>query len=179
MATRFYFNIENFGQVGAALEDPGPAGESVRRELGSRLTEAMAPEFRTIGSQLGYRYEDSPIIVPDGTAPPPDESHAYEPSARPGSRAPHVWLADGRSTIDLFGRGFALLRFPGAPDASSIAKAAAARRVPLEVIDLGEPAVAELYQRRMVLVRPDGHVAWRSDTLPADSGALLDRVRGA
>ena len=38
---------------------------------------------------------------------------------------------------------------------------------------------AELYQRRYVLVRPDGHVAWRADALPPDPGELIDRVRGA
>jgi len=51
--------------------------------------------------------------------------------------------------------------------------------VPLEVIDLPDPAVAALYERRLVLVRPDGHVAWRGDALPADTLALIDRIRGA
>jgi hypothetical protein len=44
---------------------------------------------------------------------------------------------------------------------------------------VGNPAIAMLYQRRLVLVRPDGHVAWRADTPPADPSALVDRVRGA
>jgi hypothetical protein len=43
----------------------------------------------------------------------------------------------------------------------------------------GDPALGRLYERRLVLVRPDGHVAWRSDTLPADAGQLIDTVRGA
>ena len=59
--------------------------------------------FRTIGLQLGYRYEDSPIIVPDGTPAPPDDPENFVASARPGSRAPHVALADGSSTLDLYG----------------------------------------------------------------------------
>ncbi len=63
------------------------------------------------GLQLGYRYESSPICVDDGTPPPPDDPENYVPSARPGGRAPHFWLGDGRSTLDLFGRGFVLLQF--------------------------------------------------------------------
>jgi hypothetical protein len=44
---------------------------------------------------------------------------------------------------------------------------------------LTEPEVLALYARRLVLVRPDGHVAWRSNDLPADALAIVDRVRGA
>jgi len=51
--------------------------------------------------------------------------------------------------------------------------------VPLDVVALDQPAIAALYQRKLVLVRPDGHVAWRGDAPPADALALIDRVRGA
>jgi hypothetical protein len=50
--------------------------------------------------------------------------------------------------------------------------------VPLTSIAISEPAVVAVYERRLVLVRPDGHVAWRADTEPADAGALIDVVRG-
>jgi aromatic ring hydroxylase-like protein len=139
----------------------------------------VGPEFRTIGSQIGYRYEDSPICVSDGTGPPPDAADTYVPSARPGARAPHVWLGDGRSILDLFGHGFALLRFAGAPSASGLETAAATQGVPMMTAALDEPQAAQLYQARLVLVRPDGHVAWRSDALPQDPDELIDRVRGA
>ena len=72
--------------------------------------------FRTAGLQLGYRYEASPICIADGTRRRPMIPKIFMPSARPGSRAPHAWLADGRSTLDLFGRGFVLLRFGEADD---------------------------------------------------------------
>jgi hypothetical protein len=102
------------------------------------------------------------------------------PSARPGSRAPHAWLRDGRSILDLFGRGFTLLQFGGDPSqATTLARAAARHHVPFETVVLNEPDAAALYERRYVLVRPDGHVAWRSDTMPSDAVALIDRVRGA
>jgi hypothetical protein len=51
--------------------------------------------------------------------------------------------------------------------------------VPLEVVELNEPEAKRVYERAFVLVRPDGHVAWRGDTMPVDAAAIIDRVRGA
>ena len=48
-----------------------------------------------------------------------------------------------------------------------------------DVVTLDEPKVLEAYQRRLVLVRPDGHVAWRDDVEPHDARAVVDCVRGA
>jgi hypothetical protein len=127
---------------------------------------------------LGYRYDDSPIVVPDGTPPVEHGPQRYVQSARPGGRAPHGWVAPGRSTLDLFGAGFVLLRFGGARAGDRLIAAARSRGVPLAVNDIADPALARLYERRLVLVRPDGHVAWRADREPDDAGALLDRVRG-
>jgi hypothetical protein len=104
----------------------------------------------------------------------------YTPSARPGSRAPHAWLKDCRSTLDLFGNGFTLLRFGSrSPDISDLVHAARASGLPLTVCDIDETSVAILYQRKLVLVRPDGHVAWRSDSPPENALSVIDRVRGA
>jgi hypothetical protein len=140
----------------------------------------MSHEWFMNGYHLGYRYDDSPIVVDDGTQVPPMEGRTYTQTARPGARAPHVWLKDGRSTLDLYGRGFVLLRLSGdAPACDRLVKAAAAAGMPLEVVALAEPTVLRTYERRLVLVRPDGHVAWRADVEPADCAALIDRVRGA
>jgi hypothetical protein len=132
-------------------------------------------------THLGYRYDGSPLVVADGPPPPePEDARDYRPSSHPGGRAPHAWLADGRSTLDLFGRGFTLLRFGAdAPDSRALSEAAARRGVPLDIVAIAEPEIGALYQRRLVLVRPDGHVAWRGDALPDDALALIDRVRGA
>ena len=158
----------------------GAAGDAARAEYGRWFTETMRHEWFTIGFHLGYRYDGSPTISPDGTAPPPLPTSTYVQTARPGARAPHAWLPDGRSTLDLFGRGFTLLRL--GPDASSggtIRSAAAVAGMPLDVVHLDLAEVTELYQRRLVLVRPDGHVAWRADAPPADARALIEIVRGA
>ena len=89
-------------------------------------------------------------------------------------------LPDGRSTLDLFGRGFTLLRLT--PDASSgegLMQAAADAGVPIRVARLDAPEVLAAYQRALVLVRPDGHVAWRDDAEPRQPRAVIDAVRGA
>jgi hypothetical protein len=71
-----------------------------------------------------------------------------------------------------------LLRF-GEAEVSGVTNASRARGVPLTIIDDGTPEIARLYEQRLVLVRPDGHVAWRGDTIPDNALALIDRVRGA
>jgi 2-polyprenyl-6-methoxyphenol hydroxylase-like FAD-dependent oxidoreductase len=160
--------------------EPGPDGDRARAEFGRRYTEIMRHEWFTLGVHLGYRYEGSPIVVPDGTQEPPDDYANYVQTSRPGHRAPHVWLGPGRSTLDLFGRRFVLLRIGAAPpDCEGLRQAAASRGVPLAIDDIDDAAVAEQYERRLVLVRPDGHVAWRGDAPPADPVAIIDRVRGA
>ncbi|MBV8838815.1 MAG: hypothetical protein JO000_19965, partial [Alphaproteobacteria bacterium] len=64
-------------------------------------------------------------------------------------------------------------------DAAPLASAAAQRGVPMEVVSIDDPGIGALYERKLVLVRPDGHVAWRGDALPGDTAELIDRVRGA
>ena len=179
MATGFYQDNEAFARGIDAIDAPGAEGERVRAELGTHLVRDVGREFRTVGAQLGHRYDGSPICIDDGTAPPSDTPPDYVPSARPGARAPHIWLTPDRSILDLYGRGFTLLCFRGAPDASAIIAAAQARNVPLTRADIDSSDAADLYARRLVLVRPDGHVAWRGDAPPAEAAALIDRVRGA
>jgi 2-polyprenyl-6-methoxyphenol hydroxylase-like FAD-dependent oxidoreductase len=165
---------------GPTILDATPEGARARAALGREFSALMRHEWFTLGMHLGYRYEDSPICWADGTGPTPDEPGTYVPTARPGSRAPHAWLRDGRSTLDLFGRGFTLMGLGAdASEAAPLIEAAARRRVPLTFVRLDEPAVLTLYERRLVLVRPDGHVAWRDDCAPTDPLAVMDRIRGA
>jgi len=164
----------------ADILELGAVGERARQDLGTRLIKDLHGEWNSLGLDLGFRYEGSPIVVPDGTAPPPDDLSDYLPTARPGHRAPHARLPDGRSTLDLYGRGFVLLRFDeSAPADAELEWVATGMGVPLQVVDIAERAIADLYGRLRVLVRPDGHVAWRGDRLPMDLAALLDTVRGA
>jgi len=162
------------------IADDTRQGAETRKKVGTEFSEMMRHEWFTLGIHLGYRYDGSPICWPDGTPPPPDVARTYEQTARPGHRAPHAWLADGRSTLDLFGRGFMLLGFGAtAADAAPLVEAARERHVPVEFAPLAEPNIAALYQRKFVLVRPDGHVAWRDDRIPEDPLRVIDVVRGA
>ena len=68
---------------------------------------------------------------------------------------------------------------PDAPDAALIIDAAAAVNMPLQVLEIAEPMVAEVYSASLVLVRPDLMIAWRGDGCPDDAGALINVVRGA
>ncbi|MFF0157162.1 FAD-dependent monooxygenase [Streptomyces sp. NPDC005263] len=153
-------------------------GERLRRELGEEIRRSRAKEFRCTGVQLGYRYSGSPVCVPDGSPEPPDEPDEYVPSTWPGCRAPHVWLPDGSSVLDHFGRGFTLV-VSGSADPTPLVKAARRCGVPLTVLLLADPVAEELYERPLVLVRPDGHVGWRGRQAPADPAAVLDILRGA
>ncbi len=163
----------------AAIDDETADGAAVRRELGATITESTRKESESVGIILGYRYR-SAIIVADDTPEPFDDPQGYVQTAHPGHRAPHAWLTDGRSTLDLFGKRFVLLRLGAdAPQGASFVAAAQARGVPLEVVDLPDPDIARLYERKLVLVRPDGMVAWRSDAAPPDPLGVIDIVRGA
>jgi len=162
----------------ANITEPGLEGEAARALL-ARKIKWLARQFNSAGTHLGYRYVDSTVIVGDGTQEPPDDPLQVVPSTWPGSRAPHAWMADGRSTLDLLARDAVLLRFgEPQPGDARILDAAAAVQMPLQLRELRDPAIARLYETRLVLVRPDGHVAWRGETAPEDAAALIDRVRG-
>jgi hypothetical protein len=177
--------VENYELTGDRLardgiEQPGPAGDRVRREVGEALLKGKLHEFRSLGVVLGGCYRDSPAIIPDGTQPPREQVTEYEPSACPGCLAPHYWMADGTSLYDHFGPGFTLLagRDASAADILRLEHAAAQRAVPLKVLAQSDPKFPALYQVELALVRPDQHVAWRGGRLPQDCLDLIDRVRG-
>jgi len=176
------FNIMVELPTGSAIDEDSPAGERLRRDF----VEAFArtgygrSKIFTENLRLGYCYEPSPICIPDGTPSIPYDAPNFVAVARPGTRAPHAWIGEGRSTLDLFGKGFVLMRLSDQPPAvDDLVAAASQRRVPLRIVDLPDPKIAALCERRLVLVRPDGHVAWRSDVAPQDALAIIDRVRGA
>jgi 2-polyprenyl-6-methoxyphenol hydroxylase-like FAD-dependent oxidoreductase len=163
------------------MEAPGDAGEKVRERVKHTIVTEKAQEFASLGCQLGYRYENSPIVVDDGSPWPEVSQPVYVPSAHPGCLAPHRWLADDRSLYDVFGPEFTLLKIGGngGSEAERIVNAACDRRVPLEFVEVSEPGMRELYEAELVLIRPDQHVAWRGDVAPENPAALVDQVRGA
>jgi 2-polyprenyl-6-methoxyphenol hydroxylase-like FAD-dependent oxidoreductase len=172
------FNLPKRYRFGPHIAEDGAAGDADRQAFKQSLYEAdVMRHHDTDGIAMGYRYDPSPIVLPDGTPAPPDQVRGYTPTARPGHRAPHVWLSDGVSLLDKFGDGFVLLDFGGDP--SALVAAARERGVPLRVEKIDNAEARALYERKLVLVRPDGHVAWRGDAVPPDAVAVIDTVRGA
>jgi 2-polyprenyl-6-methoxyphenol hydroxylase-like FAD-dependent oxidoreductase len=159
--------------------EPGRDGDHARKEFGDAYTTMMKREWYTIGIHLGFRYEGSPIVIPDGTPEPEDTVSTYEQTARPGHRAPHVWLTPSESTLDYYGREFVLMRFDPEADADRLIDAARSKDVPIRLVDVENEDACKLYGSMLVLVRPDGHVAWRGDEQPADVAYVIDVVRGA
>jgi putative polyketide hydroxylase len=128
---------------------------------------------------------DSAVITADHTAAPSARGpiSQYVPAGRPGHRAPHLWLDDGRSTLDLYGSAFAALTDPaGKRELDTAAEIARAAGIPLDVHVIDAAAWHELYgveRGGVVLVRPDGYVAWRSIAQPPTSHELAAALRAA
>lgn len=160
------------------LEASGFVGEQARRAAARAIQAAKDSEFHSLGLVLGYQYDTSPVIVGDGTPPLP-EGQDYETTAQPGARLPHLWLPDGASLYDRLGNGLSLLRLRDDVDPGPLIEAAAARRVPLDVLELRGKEIEELYGASLVLVRPDQHVVWRGTSVDLPTaGVVIDRVRG-
>ncbi len=173
--------IANYNALGnhlllPGIETPGPNGDATRREAGDVIFAAKQREFRTLGAVLGYCYDDSPVIVSDGTEPPARSSMIYRPSAHPGCVAPHLWLEDGTSLYDHFGAGFTLL-VTGEGDTKEPETMAEQMRVPFKVVRPNEPRLRARYAANFALIRPDQHVAWRGDAL-TDFASVLRVATG-
>jgi 2-polyprenyl-6-methoxyphenol hydroxylase-like FAD-dependent oxidoreductase len=170
--------IRRRGAVPGDIEEAGPAGERARREVGHLAYEINVRQYACAGLNFGTYYDRSPIIAYDGAEHPAYTMDSYTPSTVPGCRTPHFWRDDGSSIYDAMGPEFTLLRLDSSIDTAQLEAAALRRAMPLTVLDV-EPAACGLYGHRLVLSRPDQHVAWRGDALPSDPLALIDRVRGA
>ena len=171
--------IRRRGAVPPEIEHPGSEGDRVRAEMGRLCCEINVHQYCCGGLNFGTYYDASPIIAYDGCAHPGYSMSEFTPASVPGCRTPHVWLDDGRSLYDAMGPEFTLLRFDCAAEVAGLVAAAKVRGVPLNVLDVRTAEVAEPYTTRLVLSRPDQHVAWRGDSVPADPLALIDQIRGA
>lgn len=162
------------------IEAAGPEGDAIRREAGEYLNGHARREFAIPGITFGGRYDDSPMIKPDGAPPPPDAMNIYVPSASPGGRVPHMWLKDGRSVFDLLGFDWSLLVTGGGSedDIAQFRAAAAELRIELTVVDLSAEDARSRYGDDPLLVRPDQIVAWRGPTAGIDPGSLLLELMG-
>jgi 2-polyprenyl-6-methoxyphenol hydroxylase-like FAD-dependent oxidoreductase len=169
-------NGKRFGEIREVLA----AGDAERIE---RLLAAQKDHISALGQDLGFAYPAG-AVIPDGTPEPPFTPARYEPTARPGHRAPAVWLGSGAhrvSTLDLFDRALTLLVGADGERWVAAARSATGDADWLQVLrighDLPRDTTHELHAAYgiggagAVLVRPDGHVAWRRADPPADPAA--------
>jgi 2-polyprenyl-6-methoxyphenol hydroxylase-like FAD-dependent oxidoreductase len=154
----------------ATLADPS------RAQVIAAAVQEQAMHFDMLGLQIGYVYG----------APGPEDPSVFAPTGEVGSRLPHAWLADGRSTLDLVAATGMTLITCGAHDAWASALGSSA--VPVQHVRLGDEANVDagwfttcgLGADGALLVRPDQHVAWRSEQLPPDpADALAQALRVA
>lgn len=159
------------------IHTEGWDGSRQRCRLGREIADLGNLENEADGIEWGYRYQ-SPTIATEPGNSPEQFWDSYRPTTLPGSRPPSVYLDDGRAIFDLFGTGFTLLRFADV-DVDALTDAARSRGVPLDVVDIRDRHARSLYERDLVLIRPDQHVAWRGNGAPDRPGDLIDQIRGA
>jgi 2,4-dichlorophenol 6-monooxygenase len=169
-----------------------PEGDERRAAFAQFRTEELDPAFNALGIELGYRYQTG-AKIDDGTPEPKVEGHEdveFVPTTWPGARLPHVWLEKGPSkvsSLDLVGKGrFVLLSGRGGKPWFEAARAVKHHcGISIEVIlidvrfgEIRDPLghwarVRGVACDGAVLVRPDGHVAWRAESV-SQSGELTD-----
>lgn len=161
-------------EVGSA----GPKGDAARQTVANLADIEQRKTNEMIGAELGYRYVDSPVIW-DEPGGPEHLFRTYDSTAWTGVRLPHVWLSPGKSILDDLGRKFTLLRMgAGADGGEDIAAAIRKTGAPFEVRDYPDDRMRTLYGARYILVRPDLHIAWRGNSLPANPDRLAAVVTG-
>ena len=166
-------------QYGDELDDDSEIGRRLREKLSVSLKE-QDKLIASSGTLLGYRYNNSPIIISDGTEETLDNPRKYIPTARPGHRAPHIWLEEGISIYDKFDKNFTLLVFSeDIKKTENFFNKAKSINFPLTVLEINDEDAFNLYEYSFVLIRPDLMVAWRSNTMPDNPFDVIDIVRGS
>jgi hypothetical protein len=161
------------------IEDDTPEAKAALAHL-LELAKVEAPKtFKVVGAELGYRYAGSPVIC-DEPGGPASNIEDYEPTSWPGARLPHVWIEPGKVSVhDRISDGFTLLRLGKTKSAASCLQLAFSRiGAPFSVLDIENMAVRDVYGFDYLLVRPDLHVVWRGNELPASPDTVVCTVTG-
>ncbi|SFL75860.1 2-polyprenyl-6-methoxyphenol hydroxylase [Bradyrhizobium sp. NFR13] len=167
------------GAVSSKIDTEGPEADAYRASVAKSTYDLNVQQYCCAGLNFGYYYERSPLIVYDGEDAPPYSMGQFTASTVPGARVPHFTLVDGRSLYDALGQGYTLLRFDPFVDVTAFMQSANASGVPVDVLDIILGSAPVVYRHKLLLARPDQHVAWRGDDLPADLAALTSTIRGA
>ena len=177
----------------ASRKDQTSQGAAKRQAIREAM-EIKNYEFNAHGVEMGQHYE-STAVVSDGTPRPEptrDPELYYEPTTHPGGRLPHCWVGDSQnkySTHDLapYGQFTLFTGITGKPWAEAARQVAAQLGITLNTVVIGPgEEITDLYfdwerlrevqEDGVVLVRPDKHVGWRSDTLVEAPAEILHKV---
>jgi 2-polyprenyl-6-methoxyphenol hydroxylase-like FAD-dependent oxidoreductase len=156
-----------------------PEGNEIRAEIARRFRLEQPKVTEILGIEAGYRYVNSTLICAEyGEGPDPD-NRRYIPTTWPGARLPHVWLKDGTPLHDHLGPGYTILRLGGKhADSSSLERAIKAIGAPVEVLDVKDDVVRDIYGYDLLLVRPDLHVVWRGNQIAGNAAATAAVATG-
>jgi hypothetical protein len=155
------------------------AGEANREEVVRLAAAGQRLSHEMIGTELGYSYAGSPIICTDDEPPPVLVDDRYQPTTRPGSRLPHVWLDDGQALHDRIGNEFTLINLrPASASVDALSHSFAKFGAHLDILRVESSTARDVYGHDLVLVRPDLHVVWRGDEPPADHHAIAAIATG-
>src|SRR5258707_1222588 len=153
-------------------------GRAVRDNLAKVAAVEQRKVNEMIGAELGYRYVDSPTIdnIPGG---PEHLFREYRPTSWPGARLPHVWLDDGTPIQDRIPHeGYTLLSLNGRHETAAMERAFRARGAPFGIMNIASEAARAIYERDLILLRPDMHVVWRGNNPPDNPTELAALATG-
>ena len=160
------------------IEQPGAEGDAVRQRVGQAAYDLNVQQYCCGGLNFGYFYDRSPIIAYDGAEQPAYTMADFTPSTIPGCRVPFSKLPDGRPVTDALGPGYTLLRLDSGIAVAPFVQAMRDGGVPIEVVDIEANGSSALYDRKLILVRTDQHVAWRGDAFPEHAQPLVNTLTG-
>jgi len=163
------------------ITEDSPEGQAARDQLIAVADREQRWSNDLLGIELGYRYSDSPLICDEEGDAPPSDSFSYTPTTWPGARLPHLWLEPGVAVQDAIGltNAYTLLRVGADPQpADGLVDAFAELGVPLQVLDVPSDSAEKVYQHKLLLLRPDMHVAWRGQEPPARPADIARTVTG-
>jgi 2-polyprenyl-6-methoxyphenol hydroxylase-like FAD-dependent oxidoreductase len=174
-------SAKNMRVLSTELSDPRLFGsdaeyDDVVDSVSSVILSTKDAEFHSLGLTLGYNYEGSPIVATEPGGIDEFVDTAYTPTARPGHRLPHFWLAPRDSLFDRLGRQFSLVGDLSTPAAKSLVAAADQHGIPLIGVDLGVGGRPDVFDAELVLVRPDQHVAWRGNKIDDPTAVVLSAI---
>lgn len=157
------------------IGDATATGRAVRGNLARVADIEQRKVNEMIGAELGYRYVESPVV--DNTPGGPEHFYRdYRPTSWPGARLPHVWLPDGTPIQDRIpNSGYTLLCLNGRHKTTALESVFRNRSAPFRVVNIDSEAARAVYERDLILLRPDMHVVWRGNN-PPDNPAELAAI---